>query len=81
MEKKLPSNLDDDRRLERRDAAKFLTEHGFRVAAATLAKLAVLGGGPPYEKFGRRPLYRANQLLAWAHSRTTRLRSTSERAG
>jgi hypothetical protein len=45
-------------RLDRRQAAAFLTERGYRTAPATLAKLACIGGGPVFESFGRRPLYR-----------------------
>ena len=41
----MPS-IDIDRRLSRREAADFLTLRGFRIAAATLAKYASLGGGP-----------------------------------
>jgi hypothetical protein len=65
--------------LGRRDAAQYLTRRGFRTAPATLAKLACIGGGPPFRSFGRRPLYREAELLAWAQRRTTGLRrSTSD---
>jgi hypothetical protein len=73
--------MDLDRRLDRKEAAQFLTSRGYRTAPATLAKLACLGGGPAFESFGRRPLYREPDLLAWAQSRTTGpRRSTSEAA-
>jgi hypothetical protein len=66
-------------RLGRKEAAKFLTERGFKTAPATLAKLACIGGGPPFASFGRRPLYREADLLAWAQGRTTGpRRSTSD---
>ena len=69
----------NDRRLGRKDAAQFLTDRGYKTAPATLAKLACIGGGPPFESFGRRPLYREEDLLGWAHGRTTGLRrSTSD---
>src|SRR5262249_59760860 len=69
----------NERRLGRKDAAQFLTERGYKTAAATLAKLACIGGGPPFESFGRRPLYREADLLAWAQARTTgQRRSTSD---
>jgi hypothetical protein len=32
-------------------------------------------GGPAFEVFGHRPLYRADDLLAWARSRTTTQRT------
>ena len=70
-----------ERQLDRRQAAQFLTDHGYRTASATLAKLACLGGGPVFRSFGRKPLYSAPDLLAWAQSRTTGPgRSTSEAA-
>jgi hypothetical protein len=68
-----------ERKLDRKEAARFLTERGYRTAPATLAKLACLGGGPAFESFGRKPLYREADLLAWAQSRTTGpRRSTSD---
>ena len=64
---------------DRKQAAAFLTERGFRTAPATLAKLACVGGGPTFHSFGRKPLYREEDLLAWAHGRTTGpRRSTSD---
>jgi hypothetical protein len=70
-----------DHKLGRKEAAQFLTSHGYRTAPATLAKLACLGGGPVFRSFGRKPLYQAADLLAWAEARTTPPRhSTSERA-
>jgi hypothetical protein len=53
-----------ERRLSRKEAAHFLTDLGYRTAPATLAKLACLGGGPVFRSFGRKPLYRAADLLA-----------------
>ena len=71
--------MDIECRLDRKEAAAFLTSHGYRTAPATLAKLACIGGGPPFESFGRRPLYREEDLIAWAQSRTTGpRRSTSD---
>jgi hypothetical protein len=68
-----------ERRLNRREAAEWLTTHGYRTAEATLAKLATVGGGPTYEKFGRKPLYREQSLSAWVASKTTEpRRHTSE---
>jgi hypothetical protein len=69
----------NERRLDRKEAAQFLTDQGYKTAPATLAKLACIGGGPPFESFGRRPLYRQADLLAWAQERTTGpRRSTSD---
>lgn len=70
-----------ERRLTRAEAAAFLTERGFRVAYATLNKYATVGGGPVFESFGRRPVYKPADLLAWVASKTTRpRRHTSEQA-
>lgn len=68
-----------ERRLTRTEAAAFLTERGYRVAYATLNKYATVGGGPVFESFGRRPLYKPADLLAWVASKTTApRRHTSE---
>jgi hypothetical protein len=68
-----------DHRLNRREAAQFLTERGYPVAPTTLAKYASVGGGPIFESFGRKPIYRESNLLAWAEARSTGpRRSTSD---
>lgn len=61
----------DDTPVCRKEAANFLTSRGYGVSAATLAKLATVGGGPVFTKFGRRPLYTRSALLNWAKSKTT----------
>jgi hypothetical protein len=75
--------LEQRRFLRRKDAAEYLrTRWGVRCAAQTLAKLAVLGGGPPFRKAGRFPLYAPLDLDVWAESRLGPMqRSTSEFAG
>jgi hypothetical protein len=68
-----------EHRHDRKGAAAFLELHGYKVAPATLAKLASTGGGPPFRKFGRKPIYAPSDLLAWAEARCTGpVRSTSE---
>jgi hypothetical protein len=68
-----------DRLLSRRDAARFLSEQGYKTAPSTLAKLACIGGGPPFRSFGRQPLYHPADLAAWAHARCSgSRRSTSD---
>jgi hypothetical protein len=53
-----------------RDAlAEALTEAGFPVSRATLATKATRGGGPPFRKFGSRPLYPWRSGLEWAQSK------------
>jgi hypothetical protein len=73
------SELDPAARLTRAQAAEALTRHGYKTAPATLATLAVRGGGPPFAKFGARVQYVWADALAWAQDRTSRtVRSTSE---
>jgi hypothetical protein len=72
-------SFEQERKFNRKEASQFLTDQGYRIAPATLAKLACVGGGPVFETWGRRPLYREADLLAWAQSRTTGpRRSTSD---
>ena len=61
--------MPNHRPLRRSEAATYLLEtHGIRRAVGTLAKLAVIGGGPRFRVAGRTPLYSANDLDAWADS-------------
>ncbi len=72
-------SIDPEMRLRRKAVAEALTEHGFPTAEATLATKATRGGGPPYQVFGRIPLYRWADALAWAEGRLSAPRlSTSE---
>jgi hypothetical protein len=65
--------------LRRAPTAEALTARGFPTKASTLATKATRGGGPPYRLFGRVPLYRWGDSLAWAQSRLSVPRgSTSE---
>ncbi len=67
--------------LRRSEAAAFLQERYGAYTTATLARLAVQGGGPPFVKFGRFPLYDTADLETWAKARMTKLvHSTSELA-
>ncbi|KAB1071549.1 hypothetical protein F6X51_19585 [Methylobacterium planeticum] len=67
-------------RLRRWEASRHLLDrHGIELAVATLAKFACLGGGPPFQKAGRVPLYPVDLLDEWALARLGRVvRSTSE---
>ena len=60
------NNGDDGLWLRRKEAAEYVRKT-FNVpcAASTLAKLAVVGGGPPYKRFGRFPLYSKAALRDW----------------
>jgi hypothetical protein len=66
--------------LRRADAARYIREvHGIPCAMATLAKYACVGGGPPFRKAGKFPIYSRDDLDAWAHQRLGKLiHSTSE---
>ncbi|MCW2283789.1 hypothetical protein M2323_001779 [Rhodoblastus acidophilus] len=67
--------------LRRKQAGEYLkSKYGFG-AAKTLAKLAVVGGGPEICYAGSRtPLYRLDALDAWASGRISGpVRNTSER--
>lgn len=72
-------HADSDTMLRRRGAARALSEAGYPVSEATLATKASRGGGPPYQKFGRVPLYRRGDLFAWAEARLSApMRSASK---
>lgn len=71
---------DNDRPIDPRAASAHLTERGFPIAEATLAKYRTLGGGPTFLRYGRRILYRPSALADWIASRTRELRNTSEAA-
>jgi hypothetical protein len=67
--------------LRRKRAGEYLqSNYGFG-AERTLAKLAVVGGGPEYHKVGRFPVYTLGALDSWALSKIgAPVRSTSEAA-
>jgi hypothetical protein len=71
------------RRLRRVEASRYLLEeHGLQYAPATLAKLAVVGGGPKFQHAGRIPLYPPAELDAWAAVILSPLKSsTSDKPG
>lgn len=69
-------------RLNRREAAAYVKRTwGYRCSYAWLSKLAVVGGGPPFVKIGRTPVYETEHLDGWIKSRMSALRlSTSQPA-
>jgi hypothetical protein len=75
-----PVPTDPNTFLRRIQLAAALTEAGFPIAPATLASMVTRGGGPPYQLFGRTPIYRWGNSLAWARSRLTAPRSSSSEA-
>jgi hypothetical protein len=60
-----------DALLTRAQAAHALSASGYPVTAATLATKATRGEGPPFQRFGRKPLYVWRDTLAWARGRMT----------
>lgn len=77
MPTSIPTN--PDALLTRDQNAAALTEAGYPITTATLATKATRGGGPAYQLFGKKPLYRWGVSLAWAQSRLSApRRSTSE---
>jgi hypothetical protein len=70
---------DPDALLRRKATADGLTEKGYPTSDKTLATKASRGDGPPYQLYGRYPLYRWGDALAWAEARLRPARrSTSE---
>lgn len=71
-------HLPDDARLSREAVSQVLTEAGFPTTKQTLARWACEGGGPTFERFGRRPVYLVAELRAWVRLRTSApMRNTS----
>jgi hypothetical protein len=59
--------------LRRKEAANFVRQTwGIPCAPQTLAKLAVIGGGPVFRKAGRFPLYSREDLNRWAEAKIGR---------
>lgn len=69
-------------RLRRKEAAKYLLDtHGVPVAVATLEKLACVGGGPSFQKFGNIPLYPTEELDRWALQKLGKVVSSTSELG
>jgi|GraSoi2013_100cm_1033763.scaffolds.fasta_scaffold154185_2 hypothetical protein len=73
-------DLPPQRLLRRKEAARYVQQTwGIPLSANTMAKLAVIGGGPLFRKAGRFPLYEVADLDAWAHRKLgPKRRSTSD---
>jgi hypothetical protein len=72
--------MEPHRFLRRKAASKYLREvHGVDRAPSTLAKYAVLGGGPIFQRMGRHPVYTPINLDKWVASKLSGpMRSTSD---
>ena len=68
--------------VNRDNAAKYLRDtYGIPSSRQTLAKKAVIGGGPAYRKAGRTPIYDLLELDRWSRAQIGPLQhSTSETA-
>jgi len=74
--------MSTSRLLRRKAASEYLHEaHGWNCAHSTLAKYAVIGGGPAFRRIGRFPYYTPEHLDEWVASKLSGLmRSTSDEA-
>ena len=74
--------MEPHRLLRRKAASAYLYKiHGLERAPSTLAKLAVIGGGPIFRRVNRVPLYSTDDLDEWVASKLSGpMRSTSDKA-
>ena len=63
--------------LRRREAAAYIRERGVPCSPLTLAKWASIGGGPPFYKASRTPLYAPGDLDRWIAHRLGPLRAST----
>jgi hypothetical protein len=67
--------------MRRAEAADYLQyRYGLRCSQQTLAKLAVLGGGPIFHHGGRTPLYAQSDLDEWANTKIGKPRTLNRNA-
>ena len=69
-----------ERRLRRKEASQYLQEKfGVTRSPATLAKDAVYGSGPRFQKLGNTPYYPREELDRWVEEQLTKpVRSAAE---
>ena len=74
------ANMEPHRFLRRKEASAYLQKtYGLIRAPSTLAKLAVIGGGPVFRRINRIPLYSTKDLDDWVTSKLSGpMRSTSD---
>jgi hypothetical protein len=66
------------RLLRRVEAAQYVRDKwGYPCAPGTLAKYAVVGGGPRFRKAGRYPLYHPDDLDGWLKGKLSNLASST----
>src|SRR5258708_22820845 len=61
--------LTPETKLRRKAVAEASTAHGFPIKEKTLATMASRGGGPPFQLWGRIPIYTWGIFFDWAPSR------------
>jgi len=66
-----------NRYLSRKEASAYLQAKGLPCAPATLAKLATIGGGPNFRKWGRKVTYSPADLDAWISKRLSDPKSST----
>lgn len=66
--------------LGRRKATAYLAEKGLPLTKTSLEKMATLGGGPVYRKFGGRVIYTPEDLDSWVASKLSQPRVSSSAA-
>lgn len=68
----------DQKFLSRAEAADYINARGLPCTKLTLQKLATIGGGPVFRRFGRRAVYLPQDLDKWIDSKLSApLASTS----
>ena len=76
-----PAVTHGKRYMTRAEAAKYITDNWFPHSPKTLAKLAVIGGGPVFRKAGRVPIYIPSDCDDYARSKISQpVCSTAELA-
>ena len=70
-----------DRFLSRDETAEALSAMGYPVRSRTLATMATRGGGPIYQHFGLRAVYRWGDAVAWAQKRLNRKAQNTQTTG
>ena len=66
--------------LSRDEAAQYVRAMGLPCAKLTLQKYATVGGGPEFQKFGKRVVYTAAALDRWVAERLSAPAASTARA-
>ncbi len=69
--------MENKRFINRTQASEYLANQGLQVAKTTLQKLATIGGGPVYHRFGKFAVYKTDDLDAWASAKLSGPRHSS----